>query len=109
MTVETQYDQFISSLNQTMNKVDPNLLVKMMYLERKLPNVPPKVELTLEYKPNIDTERKKEIIRNRFGFPNQTTDHGVHVVGQMNTDIVEKFSQDPDIEYITGIATPASF
>ncbi len=68
-----------------------------------------KVELTLEYKPNIDTERKKEIIRNRFGFPNQTTDHGVHVVGQMNTDIVEKFSQDPDIEYITGNATPASF
>jgi hypothetical protein len=109
MTVEAQYDQFISSLNQTMNKVDPNLLVKMMYLERKLPDVPPKVELTLEYKPNIDTERKKEIIRNRFGFPNQTTDHGVHVVGQMNTDIVEKFSQDPDIEYITGIATPASF
>ena len=38
MTVEAQYDQFISNLNQTMNKVDPNLLVKMMYLERKIPN-----------------------------------------------------------------------
>jgi hypothetical protein len=109
MTIEAQYDQFIAILNQTMKNVDPNLLVKMMYLERKLPDVSPKVELTLEYKPNVDTERKKEIIRHRFGFPNQTTDHGVHVVGQMNTDIVEKFSQDPDIEYITGITTPSSY
>ena len=109
MTIEAQYDQFISILNQTMNNVDSNLLVKMMYLERKLPDVSPKVELTLEYKPNVDTERKKEIIRSRFGFPNQTTDHGVMVVGQMNTDIVEKFSQDPDIEYISGNATPSSY
>jgi hypothetical protein len=31
------------------------------------------------------------------------------VVGQMNTDIVEKFSQDPDIEYISGNATPSSY
>ena len=38
MTVEAQYDQFLSILNQTMNNVDSNLLVKMMYLERKLPD-----------------------------------------------------------------------
>ena len=109
MTIEAQYDQFISVLNQTMNNVDSNLLFQLMYLESKLPDVSPKVEFTLEYKPNVDTERKKEIIRNRFGFPNQTTDHGVRGVGKMNKDVVEKFSQDPDIEYSTGNATPSSY
>ena len=109
MTVEAQYDQFIAILNQTMKNVDPNLLVRMMYLERKLPDTPPKVELNIRYKSNVDSERKKQIIRNRFGFPNQSHDHGINVVGKMDTSIVEQFSQDPDIEYITGIATPASY
>ena len=109
MTVEAQYDQFISILNQTMKNVDPDLLVKMMYLERKLPDTHPKVELNIHYKPNVDSERKKEIIRNRFGFPNQSNDHGVNVVGKMDTSIVEQFSQDSDVEYITGIATPSSY
>ena len=58
MTIEAQYDQFISILNQTMNNVDSNLLVKMMYLERKLPDVFPKVELNLEYKPKAGNHTK---------------------------------------------------
>ena len=42
MTVEAQYDKFISGLNQTMNNVDSDLLVKIMYLERILPDIAPK-------------------------------------------------------------------
>lgn len=109
MSVEAQYDQFISYLNQSMKNVNPDLLVKIMYLERKLPDVSPKVELNIKYKPNVDTKRKQEIIRNRYGFPNQSTNHGIMVVGQMNANIVEEFSQDLDVQYITGIATPASY
>ncbi|MBT3329249.1 MAG: hypothetical protein HN384_04855 [Nitrosopumilus sp.] len=109
MTVEAQYDKFISGLNQTMNNVDSDLLVKIMYLERKLPDIAPKVELNIKYKSHVDTERKKEIIRSKLGFPNQTTNHGVNVVGRMDTNMVEKFSQDPDVQYITGSATPSSY
>ena len=109
MTVEAQYDKFISGLNQTMSNVDSDLLVKIMYLERKLPDIAPKVELNIKYKSHVDTERKKEIIRSKLGFPNQTTNHGVNVVGRMNTSMVEQFSQDPDVQYITGSATPSSY
>ena len=89
MTVEAQYDQFISIINQTIKNVDPDLLVRMMYLERKLPDTPPRVELNIQYKPNVDAERKKEVLRNKFGFPNQSNDHGINVVGKMDTNIVE--------------------
>ena len=92
-----------------MNNVDSDLLVKIMYLERKLPDIAPKVELNIKYKSHVDTERKKEIIRSKLGFPNQTTNHGVNVVGRMDTNMVEKFSQDPDVQYITGSATPSSY
>jgi len=61
MTVEAQYDKFISGLNQTMSNVDSDLLVKIMYLERKLPDTSPKVELNIKYKSHVDTERKKKL------------------------------------------------
>ncbi len=37
--VEIQYDEFLSSIGQTIVNVDVNLMVKIMYLERRLPDV----------------------------------------------------------------------
>ena len=56
--VETQYDEFLSSIGQKIPNADVNLLVKIMYLERKLTDVSPKVDLHIEYKPNIDSTKK---------------------------------------------------
>ena len=62
---ETQYDQFISSIGQTIPNVDVNLMVKIMYLERRLPDVAPRVELHIEYKSKVDPMKKQEEIRRR--------------------------------------------
>ena len=56
--VEIQYDEFLSSIGQKIPNTDVNLLVKIMYLERKLTDVSPKVDLHIEYKSNIDPMKK---------------------------------------------------
>ena len=107
--VEIEYDQFLSSIGQQIAKTDVNLLVKVMYLERKLPDVSPKVDLHMEFKPNVEPLKKQDQYRAKFGFPTQTTDHGLTVSAQMNVDMIERISKDPDIEHISGTATPASY
>ncbi len=107
--VETQYDEFLSKIKQSISNTDVDLLIKIMYLERKLTDVPPKVELHLEYGLEIDPSRKQDMIRAKYGFPTQLSTHGLTAVGQMNVGLIEEISKDPDIEHISGKATPASY
>ena len=58
--VKIQYDEFLSLISQTVANVDVNFLMKIMYLEKKLPDVPPKVELDVEYKSGVDLMKKQE-------------------------------------------------
>ena len=107
--VEMQYDEFLSSIGQKIPNADVNLLVKIMYLERKITDVYPKVDLHIEYKTNIDPTKKQELIRSKYGFPTQRTISGLTAVGRMNVDIIEEISKDSDIQHLSGTATPASY
>ncbi len=107
--VEIQYDEFLSSISKTIPNTDVNLLVKIMYLERKLPDVPPRVELHVEYKSGIDPMRKQEMIRAKYGFPTHTSLQGLTAVGQMNIDIIEEIAKDSNVEHISGTVNPASY
>ena len=107
--VEIQYDEFLSLISQTIENVDVNLLVKIMYLERKLTDVAPRVELHIEYKSGVDPIKKQEHFRAKYGFQTQTSIHGLTVVGQISIDLIEEISKDPDIKHISGTATPASY
>jgi hypothetical protein len=109
MSIEAQYDQFISTMNQSIANVDPYLAVKIMYLERKLPDASPRVELDIDYNDGVDLERKREIVRFRYGFPIQPTKHGLTAVGRINMGIIEEFAKDKDVKYITGKASPSSY
>lgn len=107
--VEIQYDEFLASISQTIVNVDVNLLLKIMYLERRLPDVAPRVELHIEYKSNADPMNKQEKFRAKYGFQTQTSIHGLTVVGQISIDLIEEISKDNDIEHISGTTTPASY
>ncbi len=107
--VKIQYDEFLSSISQTVGNVDVNLMIKIMYLEKKLPDVSPKVELNIEYKSGIDPINKQEKIRKKYGFLTQTRMNGLFAVGQISIDMIEEISKDEDIEHISGTATPASY
>ena len=107
--VEIQYDEFLSSISKSISNTDVNLLVKIMYLERRLPDVAPRVELHIEYKSNIDPIKKQEKIRAKYGFPIQPGLGGLTAVGQMDINMIEDISKDQDIKHISGNATPASY
>ncbi len=107
--VEIQYDKFLSSIGQTIANVDVNLMVRIMYLERSLPDVAPRVELHIEYKSSVDPIKKQEKFRKKYGFQTQTSIHGLTAVGQISIDLIEEISKDNDIEHISGTATPASY
>ena len=107
--IETQYDEFLSSVGKVISNVDVNLLVKIMYLERRLTDVAPRVELHVEYKSNVDPMKKQEEMRAKYGYPTQTSLHGLTAVGQMTISIIEDISNDEDVKFISGNATPASY
>lgn len=107
--VEVQYDEFLSSIGKSISNTDVNLLVKIMYLERRLPDVAPRVELHIEYKSNVDPIKKQEKIRAKYGFPIQPGLTGLTAVGQMDINMIEDISKDQDIKHISGNATPASY
>ena len=107
--IEMQYDEFLSSVGKTISNVDVNLLVKIMYLERRLTDVDPRVELHIEYKSSVDPMKKQEEMRAKYGFPTQTSVHGLTAVGQMTINMIEDISKDKDVRFISGNATPASY
>ena len=107
--IEINYEEFLSSIRQLIPNMDADLMVKIMYLERKLPDVSPRVELHVEYNSGVDTLKKQEQFRAKYGFPMQTSTHGITVIGQMNIGLVEEISKDKDIKHISGVATPASY
>ena len=108
--VETKYDNFISELQQTVKNVDTDLMLKVMYLERKLPDVPPNVELHIELKPEANRDEKKSYINSKFGYPvSSIGEHGILTKGQTNMETILQIANDPSVEKISGVATPASY
>ena len=108
--VEVHYDQFQSSLREMINNVDVNLMMKIMYLERKLPDAPPRVELEIELKPRVNQKLKEHYFKEKYGFPTSTIgDDSIFVVGKMDMDMVEEIARDPDVAEISGKANPASY
>ena len=107
--IEMQYDEFLSSVEKIISNVDVNLLMKIMYLERRLIDVAPRVELHIEYKSSVDPMKKQEEMRAKYGFPTQTSLHGLTAVGQMTINMIEDIFKDKDVRFISGNATPASY
>ena len=108
--IETQYDMFLNSLKEIIKNVDVNLMLKIMYLERRFPDVAPHVELEIKLKSGVNRAKKEREIRTKYGFQTSSLgEHGVFAVGQMSMDLVEGIAKDSEIEKISGVATPSSY
>ena len=108
--IETQYDAFLMSIKETIKNVDVNLMLKIMYLERRLPDVAPHVELELKLKSGINQVKKEAYIKSKYGFQTSSLgEHGLFAVGQMNMQLIAEIANDSDIEKNLGMATPSSY
>jgi hypothetical protein len=108
--IEASFDEYRTYLENLLNhKIEPDLALKIMYLERRLPDVEPKTEIDIRVKNDIVATKLKDEISNKFGY--QVSSHKNHltVVGLMNVEKLAKLASHPDIEWISGNATPASY
>ena len=109
--LESIYDQYVSRLQKNLPKVDPNLIHRVMYLERKLSTEyikEPQVTMMVEYKPGLDMDKKLFDLREKFSLEAEYSDeHTVlFTMGRMKVDKLEQIASDGDVVKITGKASP---
>ena len=107
-SVETQYDSFLDQLLSRIGKIDLKLATDVMYYERNLSDVEPKVELDIHYKAGTNLERKKYQLEAHYMVAREG-EHGIRAVGLASMNDIVNLSRDPDIEKISGFATCASY
>ncbi|CDI06391.1 conserved hypothetical protein [Candidatus Nitrosotenuis uzonensis] len=108
--IEDSFDEYKERLSGMLeNKIDVDLAMKIMYLERKLPDVEPKVELDIRVSSESNTLSFLHKINQKFGFQTSARHNHLTAVGRINMDKLAKLASNQEIEWITGSATPASY
>ena len=108
---EEMYDKHLAGLREILPKIDPNFANRVMYLERKLADEAvkePQLILTIEYKPNVDMDKKLYDLREVHSLEAEYSDkHNIlFAMSRMRLAKVEEISQDGDIVSISGKASP---
>lgn len=111
--VESKYEEFLSDLKKMIGPIDVNFAMRLMYLERKMakslqPTIMPHVVLTIKYKQGTNRDAKLSAIRTKYGHMSENLDDPNEILssGYMKMDDVLEISSDPDIENISGKASP---
>ena len=117
--IETQYDEFVREFGTQLEKVDVSLALQTMYYQRKFQDTKPKVDLRVCYREGTDLERKRlqldkhfacvstTFFKKQYGIPE--CDRALKVECLADLDTIHKISKDPDVDFITGSASIASY
>jgi len=107
---KNKYDDLVLYLKGVAENIDPELILKVLYLEKKLPDAPPHVEMKISLKPGVSVDKKQNDLSVVFGFQtSKLNDHEVLAVGRMSMQEIAIIAKDSEITMIAGNATPASF
>ena len=110
--IENLYDNFLNRVAAAYPKVNNNLLVKIMALERKFPNSLPHVHLEVDFKEGIDIDRPKYDISEKHHV--QVAIHRwektkLVVTGMMDVNAVAEISSHDSVTQIVGSASAAYY
>jgi len=119
--IDIEYDDFVASFEKQLGKVDLDLALKTLYLERQLsrPEDKPKVELFVCYNEGVDLEKKKYELSEFLpclsttsfsqnpNLPNCERIIKIECLTDLKT--IHELSQDDDIEHIHGTASLGSY
>ncbi len=108
-TIEESFDQYRNDLAGLLKKIDVDLAMRIMHLERKMPDVEPRVELEIRTKHGTDLPGLAYLISSKFGFQTMVQGHHVLAVGRATINDVFRLSQSSTIEFIGGNASIASY
>ena len=105
--VESIYEEYISRLKKAMPNVDPGLVHRIMYLERKLAyedRPEPDVSAGIAYKAGSDVNKKMASLRSKSSVEAEHGDKDgtVHIVGRMKMAKFKEIASDMDVLRISG-------
>jgi hypothetical protein len=110
--LEAMYNAFMNGVSTVFPKTDSNLLVTVMALERKFPDMMPHVHLEVIFPKGADVELPKYEITENYHV--QAAVHRwekniLVVTGMMNVQIIAEIADHKTVEKITGTANAAFY
>ncbi len=117
--IESQYDEFVREFGTKLGKIDISLALQTMYYQRKFQDTKPKVDLRVCYREGTDLESKRleldrhfacastTYVKKQFGMPECERILKVECLADLDT--IHKISKDPDVDFIAGSASIASY
>ena len=110
--LEGMYNTFMGEVSQLFPKTDSNLLLNVMALERKFPDMMPHVHLEIIFKQGTDVELPKYEITEKYHVQAAVHrwDKNILVVtGMMNVDTIAEIADHKTVEKISGTANAAFY
>ena len=110
--LEGMYSDFMGDVSQLFPKTDSNLLVNVMALERKFPDMMPHVHLEIVFNEGVDINVPKYEITEKYHVQAAVHrwDKNILVVtGMMNVDIIAEIADHKTVEKISGTANAAFY
>ncbi len=117
--IEDQFNSFIVDFEKNLGKIEVDLALRVLYLERRIDQGKPKVELYVCYNDGVDIDKKKNQLGEHFPCLSTTSfaqnpeipncERVVKVECLTDLKTIHKLSQDEDIEHIHGSASLGSF
>ncbi len=112
LKLEGMYNTFMGEVSQLFPKTDSNLLLNVMALERKFPDMKPHVHLEIIFKQGTDVELPKYEITEKYHVQAAVHrwDKNILVVtGMMNVDTIAEIADHKTVEKISGTANAAFY
>ena len=112
LKLEGMYNTFMGQVSQLFPKTDSNLLLNVMALERKFPDMKPHVHLEIIFKQGTDVELPKYEITEKYHVQAAVHrwDKNILVVtGMMNVDTIAEIADHKTVEKISGTANAAFY
>ena len=112
LKLEGMYNTFMGEVSQLFPKTDSNLLLNVMALERKFPDIKPHVHLEIIFKQGTDVELPKYEITEKYHVQAAVHrwDKNILVVtGMMNVDTIAEIADHKTVEKISGTANAAFY
>ena len=112
LKLEGMYNTFMGDVSQIFPKTDSNLLLNVMALERKFPDMKPHVHLEIIFKQGTDVELPKYEITEKYHVQAAVHrwDKNILVVtGMMNVDTIAEIADHKTVEKISGTANAAFY
>jgi hypothetical protein len=110
--LEAMYTAFMNGVSTVFPKTDSNLLVTVMALERKFPDMMPHVHLEVIFPKGTDVELPKYEITEKYHVQAAVHrwDKNILVVtGMMNVQIIAEIADHKTVVKITGTANAAFY